>query len=610
MMSNLRSLISTVFLAAAVLLPSAVLALQPSNPTATYTWALEDGEGVVNCSVTAPKGYFAFGFDSDPFEAGTTLTMTVTRSCKALGEGPVEIFTVKGVAPGQTVNRTDKAEPAWQYGFEYTYTAFAQIEKPEGDGEKSVETSSVLKPGYSFSSFFIDSAVASSDLKTVTIKSTVPTEYTDANGNTMPVPENYFTAFKLYCQPASPTPADIPTETFDNPVPGQEYVFKTEKFTLNKENTWYVMAEGSFGNAVSVRRRMYVGYETPGRINITGKQNGRNVDLSWTAPTAGIDGGQMGPYPITYNVYRTWGYGEDNRKLIAEGIEALSYTDTGADMETGKLINYQVVAHTEVGEGNDLCFANGTNYAEKPFGVGPDLPVPFSDKFVGGGYGNDPQQDWALSSTRPEVKFGRPAPTGSGYYDPKIQTLPQFAKECIAYTLFTATSTSKESTMTSWYIDIKSVGKPELSLYYYAIAGNDASLTVEASDGVNDFVTVKTFSISEGLDAGSYNIEDIEANWRHETIDLSPYKEWGGFRLRFKAAYETRPASVMLSHVSIESNESGIGSVTATPAGKTDIYSITGTCVARGVDEKTMPALAPGIYIFRSATAARKVVVK
>lgn len=95
MMSNLRSLISTVFLAAAVLLPSAVLALQPSNPTATYTWALEDGEGVVNCSVTAPKGYFAFGFDSDPFEAGTTLTMTVTRSCKALGEGPVEIFTVK-----------------------------------------------------------------------------------------------------------------------------------------------------------------------------------------------------------------------------------------------------------------------------------------------------------------------------------------------------------------------------------------------------------------------------------------------------------------------------------------------------------------------------------
>lgn len=607
MMPALPKKLSYYLIAAAMLFPAAANALKPAVPTATYSWGLEDGTGVVNCSVKAPTSYFNFFYEGDPFEAGTTLTMTVVRSCKAISNDSVEVFSVKGVSPGQTINRADNAIPAWQYGFEYTYTAYVEIEGP--DGEKSPESSTPLKPGYNYSKFYIDDAKASADMKTVTIKSTVPTEYLDTSGNAVKLPENYFTAFKLYCQETPPTPNDTPTETYPDPVQGQEYTFTTEKFTLNKDNTWYVVAEGPYGNAISVRRRMYVGYETPGAIQITGAQKERHVELSWTAPTAGISGGQMGPYAVTYNVYRTWGYGEDNRKLLAENIEAQSYTDKGEDLEEAKLVNYQVVPYTEVGEGNDLCFANSTNYADKPFGIGPDVALPFSDKFVGAGYGNDTQQKWSFSASKPTWTIGRPAKTGDGYYDPTVQ--PIFKGENIAYTLFTgASSQGKEATMTSWYIDIKSASKPELSLYYYAISDNDAALTVEASDGKGDFVPVKKISISEGTNASTYDIEDIETNWKHETIDLSEYKAWPGFRLRFKASYTSKPASVMLSHISLDNNTSGIDAIAGGADTPLDIYSITGICVAKGVAPSDVPALAPGIYIFRSASSARKVVVK
>lgn len=608
----LHTLMTATAATAAFITPLGADAMKPAIPKALYSWGLEDNAGIVNCSMTAPANYYgSLFFDGDPIEADRTLTVTVVRSCQQLGEEGIEVFSVGGLSPGQTFNRVDNATPAWQYGYEYKYTAYAILEGEEEDA-KSVETSSSIKPGYSFSSFYIDSATAAEDMSTVTITSTVPTTYKNASGATANLPADYFTSLKLYCQETSPTPADTPIETIDNPVLGQEYKFVTSSFRLNTENTFYVMAQGPLGNAVSVRRKLYIGYDTPGRVAITGVQDNRVVRLRWSEPTSGNNGRPMGPYPVRYNIYRTWGYGDDNRQLIASEIEGLEYTDNGDDLEAAKMLNYQVVPVNEVGEGNTLSFANGTNYAAMPFAIGPDASLPFVEPFLGGGLAKlDPQQLWLLGGTRPDWTFGRPAKTGTGYYDPTVQPLPDYKNEYIAYVLFDTRQTAKEATMTSWHINIRDSFKPVMKFLYYAINGTDGRLEVQVSDGVSEFVTVKAIDVSEGTNAADYDISDLEANWRPVEIDLSPYQPFDGFRVRLKASYTSKPGSVMVNHLEVRQMEtSSAGAPAASADGEADIYTLTGILVARGIRPDRVNELPAGIYIARSQSGTRKISVR
>lgn len=616
---NLRKFFATkilILLTLVSIYPATAKGEQIAEPKASYVWSIEEGVGIVNCQITVPSTYFAFWSEGEALPSDMRLRLVVTRSCKALGEEEIEIVRVGGLTPGQTLNRTDNADPAWQYGFEYSYTAY--VEDESGEGGKSVTTNSTLKPGYKFEKLYFDDngPEAAEDLSYVTIKATVPRVYLDVNNQKVNLPENYFSAFKLYHQTTAPTPADKAVETIDNPTCGQQYTFITTDIYFNQTNTWFIVAEGPLGNAVSISRKLYVGYEAPGRINVTGTQNGRSVDLTWTAPTAGEDGGVMGPSPIQYNVYRSWGYGEDNRKLIAGAISETSYTDAGEDMDKAMNVNYLVVPLNEIGEGFDLSYANGTNYSNAPFTTGPDCALPFTETFMKTpGSSISTQQPWQIDNTKPIWTFGRPAPTAYSYSSTKIQPIETYKTENIAYVRFDMgpypTESVKETNMTSWYIDIKSVDKPELSFYYYRLPDTDAKLEVQQSDGMSDFQTVKTLNINEGIDE-TYDIEDKEANWVPVIIDLTPYKTQDGFKLRFKASYAEKVGTVMLLHPSIESRtQSGIDTITSDNADDTiDVYSITGIKVAQGNAAEALQTLPKGIYIVRSASSSRKVIVK
>ncbi len=60
------------------------------------------------------------------------MNIRVVRSCYALSETNIPIVTIQNLSPGESYTFTDDATPAWQYGYQYTYNAYASIGNEEG----------------------------------------------------------------------------------------------------------------------------------------------------------------------------------------------------------------------------------------------------------------------------------------------------------------------------------------------------------------------------------------------------------------------------------------------------------------------------------------------
>jgi len=134
--------------------------------------------------------------------------------------------------------------------------------------------------------------------------------------------------------------------------------------------TFVVIVSNEAGNSPQSKVEAYVGAETPNApTNVTFDYNYDTMHstVTWIAPTTGVNGMELDPEGLSYNVYRM----PDN-VLVGEGIKDTVFTEEFAP-STLAAYQYKIepVHHTMVGE---------TAESNKAV-IGPALDLPYTNNF-------------------------------------------------------------------------------------------------------------------------------------------------------------------------------------------------------------------------------------
>ena len=132
---------------------------------------------------------------------------------------------------------------------------------------------------------------------------------------------------------------------------------------------YYIIAVNEKGEGVERYVEAFVGHDVPGKVNdlrVAAKDNGKSVEITWTAPSAGANEGWFDK-TITYDIERL-----PDHKTMATGISATAYTD--ANIPESQFYSYTITPSTSDGRG-EPCTSEGIL-------AGGSLKVPFSTEFA------------------------------------------------------------------------------------------------------------------------------------------------------------------------------------------------------------------------------------
>lgn len=111
--------------------------------------------------------------------------------------------------------------------------------------------------------------------------------------------------------------------TINNPAPGAVLAYTDNTMTTPGIYNYTVTAENAVGEGPAAGVSVYVGEDLPGAPgNVTLVGQGNNGFVTWTAPTAGLNGGYLNPAGLNYKVVRMPGNVE-----VASGLTVTEYLD-------------------------------------------------------------------------------------------------------------------------------------------------------------------------------------------------------------------------------------------------------------------------------------------
>lgn len=599
--------------------PLLASALKPYKPEIAVKFVVtSELKGEMHLDVTAPTaesvpGAYFWSPESagDPLPDGTTMTISVTRSCSKAGESGISVLNQDGVTPGQVINLIDNStDHPLQPGYSYTYYCTASITQDDTT-EKSTEVYGSSKFGMTFDMSSDVELTENSD-GTVTIKYTLPSTY--GGSEVIPVPLTSVSIYRLGQYDSSPASGAEPFKTIESPEKGTVVEFIDDAPTMNKQNNWYIMAKCDLGDG-SQKVSGWVGYDVPyGASAVKAVQNGKGMALSWTAPTVGQNsyyGSKFDPAQTRYRIYRTQGYSKDTWTMIAEDLAETEYTDDAGDLEAPVKINYAVEAYNSIGAGSS-AYPEGTDNYKQPFVVGPFYSLPFEENVT-----VDKKTDNVWLPENPNGGdtwlFMNPFKVGKSYsLTATVEGPDGNGVMGINYTDYGYKLAGTKNTLSSYGIDLSHAGKPVLRFSYYAIPGNDTQFDVVAiKDGVQE--VLRNIKISDGIEVDGFAWNSD--NWKPVEIDLTDYAGTPDFRIGFGSWFESENGkhTTMISAVSIKDenpdNPVGIDQVQANDS-SISVFSIDGVQVLVNADSNAIANLKPGTYIVRTNGKARVIMVR
>lgn len=475
------SKITSLLCAAAIC--QAAYAVTPGAPSMSFTFVIDGETGVVNGTVTAPLKDNMW----QELPADTKMDVRVVRSCYQLGESDVAVISYEGLAPGETKEFVDEATPAWQYGYSYTYNAYASI----GD-DVSYKGYGSITPGVSFA--FAYGTVkaepkAEDGVFSVDITATVPDKTSSYPAEDLPVD---MTALEFYRMPQGVTDLTkgVLIGTISNPTKGETYTYTDTEPVLNTKNVYIVKAVSKFGFAQS-QTEAFVGYdvpEAPYRVDGEFQADG-GYKLTWTASTEGANGGAIDPEQTVYNVFRAWGRGEGEREQIAAGLKVTEYVDYGTDMEKARSVMYLVEAANNIGVGGST--ASSYDYEVV---IGPAANLPYVENFDGG-----LNNVWEFDNSTYYGKFyiGTEAEFGDKKVAPHAGTGLIYVDYAYSYVSAGATAD-----MTSYKIDLGKSVNPALAFYLYMLPEGNVTVKPQVSYDGGEFVDLATIAVGDCTEEG------------------------------------------------------------------------------------------------------------
>lgn len=537
-------------------LPFVASAVKPYKPEISTKFIVDSElQGQIQLNLTAPtaesvmsgSGWWATETEGDPLPEGTVMTITVTRSCSSVGESNIPVFTRDDVTPGQTFEFIDdNQDNPLQTGKSYTYYCKVAVTEEEVT-EQSTEASSYIKFGLSLD-MPTDAEFVENEDGSVTISYTAPSTY--SGGEVLPLPLSAVEIYRLGEWDSTPSSGAEPFQIIENPENGSEVVFTDPEPTPNKQNKWYVKALCNLGDG-GVKVSSWIGYDVPYGVNdLTLVTEGIGVRLSWTAPTTGLNsyyGSKFDPSRTRYKVYRAVGNDKSQWQLIAEDLTDTTYVDTAEDLEEPIMLNYDVVAYNNVGDGSDV-FPDNTYSGQMPYVVGPFYSLPFEENVS-----VDKKTDKVWLAENPSGgdtwEYMNPFKIGNSYSPTATIEGPEGRGVMgVNYTDWSYNRAGTKNRLSTYGIDLTQTRKPVLRFSYYAIPGNDTQIDVVAVTG-GEATVLRNIKIYDDVDINTFGW--TADNWREVEIDLSEYAGTGDFRIGFDSWYVNTGHTTMISKVSI-----------------------------------------------------------
>lgn len=328
-----------------------------------------------------------------------------------------------------------------------------------------------------------------------------------------------------------------------------------------------VTADNAKGYGLQSRVKTQVGVDQPMPAeNVSLRVDGGEATLSWTAPTAGKNGGYVGN--LTYRVERNDGV------VVAEATTETSLTG----LQKGKysLTEYKVTAANESGAAS-AATSNSVI-------LGDALAMPFKESFDGGTC----QHTWCVGAAWDTFTAGS---------DPKTQDADGTGGLISFCCYSTNVAKGTVSTIVSPAI---AVGGQQayfnFSVYHYSgTFATEDSLTpcAIAADG-----SVQTLGDPIMRDNGT-------TGWKEYSYPLS-----GNVVCVALKGYSDYGYNIHVDRIAVSTEQSGVSAVEIADNALVTVYNLSGARVAERMQRSDVSTLAPGCYIVRSATATEKVIVR
>ncbi len=299
---------------------------------------------------------------------------------------------------------------------------------------------------------------------------------------------------------------------FPSPAPGSALSFTDTDITADGKYTYYAYGVNASGEGPETRVTAYIGKDDPGAVeNLTlADVDGKPV-LTWSAPTAGRNGGWFDTSAMTYTVYRYFG----NFDCLAQGLEATTLTDSELVIPDGEQLPASYVVRAVADGKNGV--ATESNYVL----FGTPYAAPLTENFAGADMALYPWMsvtDEPLNSAWTLDASGR-NPVALDYSGDQGLATFHSAGEV-------------ESGIGSWFIS------PKISLS--AMESPVASFALYHShiDGVTSAEAVQLFASVEGADyvalSPAYDRDNGTTGWKRHSVDISqlPRDKWVRFAFK------------------------------------------------------------------------------
>lgn len=317
-----------------------------------------------------------------------------------------------------------------------------------------------------------------------------------------------------------------PLKVLTGIAPGSSQSWVDASMTEADIYAYRVVAATEAGEGASAEASAFVGVDVPGPVgNLRAVEHADgSVDLSWSAPTVGANGGYFNPEGMTYRVVRS-----NDAAVVAAATSGTSLTDR-LNLSGQELMYYLVTPY--VGEVKGM-------YNNTPLnGVfGPAIVAPMTETFAGADIANYP---WVSESDGPNYLWVL-EPAG---IDPAVSD--QNGDRGLAMFVSSAENIGVTGEFSSPKVNISSLDKPVLSfwVYHFGSEGESEVLTLKVMTPGEDFKPVESVAIKRN---------DGTTGWKRHVVDLGAFKSTEWLRLMFVST-STGSGNILLDNIVIDNS--------------------------------------------------------
>lgn len=297
-----------------------------------------------------------------------------------------------------------------------------------------------------------------------------------------------------------------------NPAPGASVSWTDENVAGWTEYRVVPYANGKAGEKSETK--VFVGWDTPLEVsNLSVSDASGKPVITWSAPTAGVNGGYIDSSKLTYTVYRY----EDELELIEKEVSGTTFTDNTLDGSRQQhLVSYLVAAKSPAGYGDPSAtdyIVFGTPYAGEFIETFSDASVHSTPWVMYRIKGN--VQNWGIVSygTNPScAAVGNDGGMASYGINGRV---------------------GDEGLLVTPKLDISGFSAPTLTFYFYH---NYTDEHAAWGEGFEDRL-IPEVMLPDGtrkeLHAPIY-VDDLGTGWLKYSCDLTAYKQQPYIRIAFR----------------------------------------------------------------------------